>query len=139
MLSSEKNMSNFKSILNRVVLLTGIVILMSCSAEVAVEKVVPIEIPTTAMIQHVEEDFTQSCSECHADITPEIYEDWQSSGHGKMNYGCYICHGDGTVEFYPSGDESGCIACHSEDEGHLTRMDYNGCFDCHDGHTLSPI
>ena len=112
-------------------------IVSCCPPEIITEEVASLNATGTANIQHVDEDFTQSCSECHSDITPEIYSDWKSSGHGKLNYGCYICHGDGLVEFYPTAHTDGCISCHSSKEPHLARFEYTGCFDCHNGHTLS--
>ncbi len=100
--------------------------------------VTPDPIAAKAAIMHPDEDFSsESCSECHADVTPNIYADWKGSGHGKMDYGCYICHGDGEIEFYPMASTDGCVSCHSNNEAHLARVEYDGCFDCHDGHSLS--
>ena len=113
----------------------SVLMIVSCCTETIV--VTPEPIAVKAKIVHSAEDFSMGCSECHADVTPDIYADWQGSGHGKMNYGCYICHGDGDVEFYPTASEEGCVSCHSNNEAHLARVDYDGCFDCHDGHTLS--
>ena len=92
-----------------------------------------------AVIMHPDEDFSSlSCSECHADVSPDIYTAWKESGHGKLDYGCYICHGDGLVEFYPTASTDGCVSCHSNNEPHLARFEYGRCFECHDAHSLSP-
>lgn len=120
-----------------ILILVGLFIIVSCCVEMATEKVVAPASVSESFVTHQDEDFSLSCTECHSDVTPDIYADWQGSGHGKMNYGCYICHGDGDVEFYPAASEEGCISCHSNNEAHLARVDYDGCFDCHDGHTLS--
>lgn len=88
--------------------------------------------------KHIDVDFSLSCNECHIDVTPDIVADWKSSGHGRMNFGCYICHGDGEVEFYPVAFTEKCITCHSNNEEHLSEHKNRGCFRCHDGHTLIP-
>jgi len=91
-----------------------------------------------AVVMHPAEDFSSmSCSECHADVTPDIYTAWKESGHGKMDYGCYICHGDGVVEFHPMASTEGCVSCHSNNEPHLAMFEYTGCFNCHNAHSLS--
>ena len=132
-------MFNLKKYRKEILILSGLFIMISCSAEMVLEKDVTPASTTKSLIKHQDEDFSISCSDCHSDVTPDIYADWKGSGHGKMNYGCYICHGDGDVEFYPAATEVGCISCHSNNEAHIARVDYNGCFDCHDGHSLSAI
>jgi len=114
-----------------------IFLVISCCPETT--DVTPAPIIKKAVISHAEVDFeSMSCSECHADVTPEIYTAWKDSGHGKLDYGCYICHGDGVVEYYPTASTDGCVACHSNNEPHLARFEYGRCFECHDGHSLSP-
>ena len=120
-----------------IMILTGLIIMISCCPT---EATTAIPGPTTvqAAIMHPAEDFSSvSCSECHADATPDIYTAWKESGHGKMDYGCYICHGDGVVEFHPMASTEGCVSCHSNNESHLARHEYEGCFDCHNAHSLS--
>jgi len=120
-----------------IILVIGLIIVSCCPPETTT--VTPEPITTKVLVTHPDEDFTSmSCSECHADITPDIYNDWKESGHGKMDYGCYICHGDGLVEFYPTANTEGCVACHSNNEPHLARFEYGRCFECHDVHSLSP-
>lgn len=86
--------------------------------------------------KHPEVDFSISCAECHAEETPDAYNDWKSSKHGLMNYGCYLCHGDGEVEFYPSPGTEQCIGCHSAQDVDFEKLPLKNCYDCHKGHTL---
>jgi hypothetical protein len=86
--------------------------------------------------KHPEVDFTISCKDCHKEESPDIYNQWAASGHGKMNFGCYMCHGDGIEEFYVEPGSDGCISCHSDQEVDFSQAQWNSCFDCHQGHTL---
>jgi len=89
-----------------------------------------------AKAKHPEADFSRSCVECHTEATPEITAKWASSGHGKLNYGCYICHGDGVQTFTVKPHSNGCISCHSGSMEHLEDVGDVSCFECHNGHTL---
>jgi hypothetical protein len=86
--------------------------------------------------KHPEVDFTISCKECHKEANPTIYNEWAASGHGKMNFGCYMCHGDGIEEFSAKPASDHCISCHSDQEVDFSQAQWNSCFDCHQGHTL---
>ena len=37
---------------------------------------------------------TQSCIECHYNVTPNIVSDWQLSKHAENGVECDVCHGD---------------------------------------------
>lgn len=37
---------------------------------------------------------SQTCVECHKDITPNIVSDWQLSKHAENDVDCSVCHGD---------------------------------------------
>jgi hypothetical protein len=87
--------------------------------------------------KHPDVDFTISCRECHKETTPDIYDDWAGSGHGKMNYGCYMCHGDGKEEFYVKPASDNCISCHSGQDVDFSKSKFDNCFDCHQGHSLT--
>ena len=87
--------------------------------------------------KHPEADFSQSCVDCHRQATPEITAQWASSGHGKLNYGCYICHGDGEQTFAVKPGSDGCISCHSASFEHIEEVGNTSCFECHNGHTLA--
>ncbi|MBL7052702.1 MAG: hypothetical protein ISS00_03025 [Candidatus Marinimicrobia bacterium] len=118
------------------VIVLTIALALSCSSLCKNAQVV--EKSVAEFAGHAEVDFSVSCMECHSESTPDIYEDWANSGHGKMNYGCYMCHGDGMENFSVQPETDMCINCHSSASGHLMRMENQGCFDCHDGHTLNP-
>ncbi len=87
-------------------------------------------------VKHPAVDFSQSCVECHTEVTPDIVKEWKNSKHGKMNFGCYMCHGDGQVEFYPKPGTQRCISCHPEYGFDASKTKASNCFDCHQGHTL---
>ncbi len=86
--------------------------------------------------EHPDVDWSISCSECHQQVTPEIYESWSESKHGQVNFGCYICHGDGQENFYAKGSDQTCINCHAGQEINFEKTNVKSCFDCHNGHTL---
>ncbi|OQY26322.1 MAG: hypothetical protein B6244_13940 [Candidatus Cloacimonetes bacterium 4572_55] len=88
--------------------------------------------------QHEEvDDFGNlSCKECHADMTPDIVDEWDKGMHGQVNIGCFVCHGDGEVEFYPQPTTERCIGCHSSYEASYEKLEVSSCFSCHQGHTL---
>ncbi|MBD3223562.1 MAG: hypothetical protein GF313_02465 [Caldithrix sp.] len=86
--------------------------------------------------KHPDVDFTQSCRECHAQVTPEIHKAWKESAHGRMNFSCYMCHGDGTQEFHVKPGSETCISCHSDQEVDFSQSKVDNCFDCHQGHSL---
>jgi len=86
--------------------------------------------------KHPDVDWSLGCQECHSERTPEVYNDWYTSRHGMVNFGCYICHGDGQETFYAKGSDAQCGGCHA---GQLVSFDsskFKSCFDCHNGHTL---
>ncbi len=86
--------------------------------------------------KHPEVDFSVSCVDCHAEVTPDIVAAWKKSKHGVMNYGCYMCHGDGQVEFWAKPGTQTCQSCHSGLHTDYSKTVAKSCFDCHDGHTL---
>lgn len=86
--------------------------------------------------KHPDVDWTVSCSECHQEITPEIFKDWSDSRHGQVNFGCYICHGDGEEVFHAKGSDEGCVGCHAGQEVNFEKSKLESCFDCHNGHSL---
>lgn len=97
------------------------------------------EYPSSSTIKgdkHPDVDWTISCTECHADVTPEVVEKWSESRHGAVNFGCYICHGDGEEVFYAKGTDERCIGCHAGQEVNFEKIKMKSCFDCHNGHSL---
>ena len=86
--------------------------------------------------KHEKVDFSISCVECHAEVTPDAVADWKKSAHGVMGFGCYMCHGDGEEEFYAKPTADRCVSCHDSKDVHWEKSPVNNCFDCHKGHTL---
>lgn len=86
--------------------------------------------------KHPDVDWTLGCQECHSEMTPDIYKDWELSKHGDVNFGCYICHGDGQEAFYPQGSDERCGGCHAGQLVEFEKTKFNSCYDCHNGHTL---
>jgi hypothetical protein len=86
--------------------------------------------------KHPDVDWSLSCQECHANVTPEVYKQWENSAHGQVDFGCYICHGDGQEEFHPKGQDVGCQGCHAEQLVDFEKTKFSSCYDCHQGHTL---
>ncbi len=86
--------------------------------------------------KHPDVDWTISCSDCHRDVTPDIWDAWDESRHGKVNFGCYICHGDGEEVFHAKGTDERCSGCHAGQEVNFEKTKMKSCFDCHNGHSL---
>ena len=86
--------------------------------------------------KHPDVDWAIGCQECHADVTPDIFEDWEMSKHGEVNFGCFICHGDGQETFHASGTDNTCGGCHSAQLVEFEQTVFKSCYDCHNGHTL---
>jgi hypothetical protein len=118
--------------------IAGIVILFACVQTKATRTSKPAQAEPAQeeITKHMEVDFTQSCTECHELMTPDIFASWQASKHGQTNVKCYVCHGDGMIEFYPTGSDTRCIGCHSQKEVDFSEIPVDRCFDCHGGHTL---
>jgi hypothetical protein len=87
--------------------------------------------------KHPDVDFTMSCRDCHKETTPDIYKQWAGSGHGKMNFGCYLCHGDGEETFHVKPATDNCMSCHSDQDVDFSAGKFDSCFDCHNGHSLT--
>lgn len=121
---------NFKIGMLAMIIIALVAFSISCAPPIGDEKVrVPAEV-------HPGLTDEMSCLDCHSELTPDITNDWKKSGHGKMNYGCYICHGDGTVSFTSKPTNDGCISCHSASTTHIEKYPHMSCFDCHNGHSL---
>lgn len=86
--------------------------------------------------EHPDVDWSIGCQECHTDATPDIFDDWESSKHGEVNFGCFICHGDGQETFHAKGTDNTCGGCHSAQLVEFEQSFFKSCYDCHNGHTL---
>lgn len=118
-------------------IIVSAIFIMACAASKEVKK--PVEAPKPVaekLEKHPDVDYSISCMECHETETPEQVEEWRSSPHGKMNFGCYMCHGDGVEEFAASPGSERCVSCHSDQEVDFTKCKLDNCFDCHQGHSL---
>lgn len=88
-----------------------------------------------AASEHPEEMGSQDCTECHMDVTPDIYKQWEQSAHGFTGVKCQVCHGD-EVNFVKSPDNATCEGCHSK------QVDSNQapearCASCHISHNFT--
>lgn len=89
-------------------------------------------------------DTAQTCTECHADITPAIHESWYAGAHGLNNVQCFVCHGSTTERFAAQPSTERCDSCHSAETesmealGAWVGMEDATCFSCHPPHRLSP-
>ncbi len=114
----------------------SVILVMACASEKAVQKTtLAKELVLAVSEKHADVDFSISCMECHQEETPEAYNAWKESSHGKMNFGCYMCHGDGEIEFAASPAVDRCEACHTVNE-ECTANNAGTCYDCHDGHSM---
>ncbi|NLZ17834.1 MAG: multiheme C-type cytochrome [Desulfobulbaceae bacterium] len=73
------------------------------------------------------------CAQCHQEVTPELYTEWNASLHGIGMVACYQCHG--TFEnFRVTPLAQDCAACHAD------RMDAYSqdqpCWSCHVPHSF---
>ncbi len=72
-----------------------------------------------------------ACSDCHRDVTPEVYLQWFNSRHGLDEVKCFQCHG--TYEkLMVSPDETSCAACHNAQFQHSVAG--KTCWTCHPAH-----
>ncbi len=65
--------------------------------------------------------YTQTCIECHYNVTPNIVADWQISKHSEMDVDCATCHGDEHVS--------------ADDYSNASLPTYETCGMCHDEQT----
>ncbi len=81
-----------------------------------------------------EQEKLTPCSQCHREVTPEIYQEWYQSRHGLDNVKCFQCHGTyENFEVVPS--PSRCMPCHAQEVTHAPQ-DKN-CAACHPAHKFS--
>lgn len=84
---------------------------------------------------HPEEMGNKDCIECHAEVTPDVYMQWEQSAHGFTGVKCQVCHGD-EVNFVKSPNNATCEGCHSK------QIDNNQapqarCASCHIAHNFT--
>ncbi len=78
-----------------------------------------------------EQEKLVACSDCHMDVTPDIYKQWFNSRHGLDKVKCFQCHGT-FEDMKVSPDETSCAACHNA-QFHTT-VKGRTCWTCHPEH-----
>lgn len=91
--------------------------------------------PTAPLSGHPplsEQEMLIACQDCHAQKTPQVYQQWYQSGHGIATVKCYQCHGtfEG-LQAEPSLDA--CAVCHS---GQWAHAEGKTCWQCHPAHAF---
>lgn len=73
------------------------------------------------------------CAQCHAETTPQVYQEWFASRHDLAMVKCYQCHG--TFEsFHVTPSRQDCAACH---ENMMKKCPQDKpCWQCHIPHTF---
>ena len=109
------------------------VLILSALATVADERAVE-------LTEHMEVAATDTCDGCHAEITPEIHQQWFNSKHGMLNVKCFVCHGAIGEDFMFKPSPDRCVGCHFEQVESLDTpfMEGKSCFSCHPPHQLGP-
>ena len=83
----------------------------------------------------VEISASQDCAECHAEVTPDVVQQWEQSAHGFTGVKCGVCHGDvQSFKAAPSNDT--CRGCHSK-QVEMNVMPDKDCSSCHPVHTYN--
>lgn len=87
-----------------------------------------------------EDDALLECQVCHADVTPEIVDEWFAGSHGKFNVKCFVCHGTVGANFTRKPAAERCVGCHADRVASMQAMTAGpqDCFACHTNHLLDP-
>ncbi len=84
---------------------------------------------------HPEKMGSQDCMECHADVTPEIAQQWEHSAHGFVGVKCQVCHGD-EKNFVKTPTNDTCQGCHALQVDNNTSP-ATSCATCHKAHNFT--
>ncbi|MDA8235586.1 MAG: multiheme c-type cytochrome, partial [Clostridia bacterium] len=57
----------------------------------------------------------QTCEECHARVTPGVFQDHQRGVHAKEKVTCTDCHGSNHAGFPPATAKRACEKCHPQE------------------------
>lgn len=100
----------------------------------------PPEPPPEQMPEHMAVPAEETCTGCHQDYTPEVYEAWYAGRHGLNNVKCFVCHGSTGEDFRPRPPAERCLGCHAAQVESMAGSWLAGksCFSCHPPHLLSP-
>jgi hypothetical protein len=85
--------------------------------------------------KHPEKMGSKDCLECHMDVTPEIYKQWEQSAHGFTGVKCGVCHGDES-NFVKSPLNATCEGCHSK-QVEFSQAPQARCSSCHIAHNFT--
>lgn len=88
---------------------------------------------------HPEIDPSNSCRDCHEEVTPEVHAEWFASAHGVNGVLCVVCHG-GLDNFVKAPRTDRCEGCHAAQTQTMDSefMKSKTCFTCHPPHRLLP-
>jgi len=75
-----------------------------------------------------------ACSQCHRDVTPDVYNEWYNSVHGIANVKCFQCHGT-FEDFHVVPQLKKCEACHAREVSHAPKG--RDCWSCHPSHRFT--
>jgi len=81
-----------------------------------------------------EQQMLIACSECHREVTPELYSSWYDSGHGMDNVKCYQCHGT-FEDLRVEPDMARCAVCHARQ--FEKSAGGKSCWQCHPAHVFT--
>lgn len=104
------------------------------------EETTPQAGPAEAPPVHMEVPAEETCTGCHQDVTPEVYEAWYAGRHGLMNVKCFVCHGSTGEDFRRQPPVERCQGCHAAQVESMAGswMAGKSCLSCHPPHLLSP-
>ncbi len=96
--------------------------------------------PAVVKPAHPEVDPAEACDACHAEVTPQVHQEWFAGRHGMNNVKCFVCHGSVGADFVRRAPVERCIGCHGEQVASMAHpvMAGKDCFSCHPPHLLSP-
>ncbi len=121
-----------KKLFALMVLLSALLFSLTCIATEKNENKETVE-PEFTHPELTEQEKLQPCFECHKEVTPDIYSEWQESLHGIGMVKCYQCHG--TFENMKRIPEtSNCRVCHAAQMEKCPQD--KKCWSCHKAHTF---
>jgi hypothetical protein len=90
--------------------------------------------------EHPEVETWESCEDCHAEETPDEFQEWFAGKHGLNNVKCLVCHGSVGADFVIHPSQDRCLGCHGEKLASMQTSFMGGknCFSCHPAHRLNP-
>ena len=73
---------------------------------------------------------TDTCIDCHTEVSPGMVKDWEASAHSKNDVTCSTCHGEAhsTAEDFKKAvlpDEAVCAECHQDQYDSFVKGKHN--------------